>query len=163
MGSMSSLSYWSPEVASADYYRLDIKFNFNGQKDITPEPPNKASFTFFDELTSQAQIDDFLGTANEFLYTDFNDTSMGTDTLGIIINMEKQVRECNGFIFNTAALTGQTPETRKAVGEVVSTIDGTQIKNQIAVGGEGNLAMILSVSALDTQPTGIMVVSIGWK
>ncbi len=67
---------------------LLLKWQVTAAKTVSPLPiSNNSVLTTFDALASQAVIDNWLGSTNEFLLAQFDSTSMGTDAFGGLINI----------------------------------------------------------------------------
>lgn len=82
----TSLFYWGEKHAKSQPRVMDFTYNFTAAKTVVPSIQGADSFTFFDAIT-QAQIDTYLGSTNDFLATLFDATAMGADTFGGIIRM----------------------------------------------------------------------------
>lgn len=82
----ASLFYWNEKHAKTQPRILDFSYNITAAKTVSPTIQGADSFSFFDAIT-QAQIDAYLGSANDFLATLFDATAMGADTFGGIIRM----------------------------------------------------------------------------
>lgn len=102
----TSLFYYSPELGQTIPYELTLAYTISAAETISPSPMNHASYTTFGAISSQSVIDDFLGTEDEFDYQAFNAQAMGTDCMGIIVNMQGQARSVHGFNFNASAAGG---------------------------------------------------------
>lgn len=85
--SATSLMYYNDQWGKVDPRVLRVQYKITGAKAASPIIPNSASAVWFDALSSQSQVDDVLGTVDEFLYTAWGSTAMGADAFGGVINM----------------------------------------------------------------------------
>lgn len=85
--SATSLMYYNDQWGKVDPRVLRVQFAISGAKACAPIIPNSAVSVWYDALSSQAQVDDVLGTVDEFLYTAWGSTAMGADAFGGVINM----------------------------------------------------------------------------
>lgn len=69
--SATSLMYYNDQWGKVIPRILRLEYNITGAKTCAPIIQNTGSLVFYDALSSQAQVDDFLGTSDEFLYTAF--------------------------------------------------------------------------------------------
>lgn len=118
----TSLFYYSPELGQTIPYELTLCYSISAAETVSPTPMNHATLTTFGAIASQSVIDDFLGTTDEFNYLAFNAQAMGTDSMGIIVNMFGQAKSVHGFNF-----------TSSAAGVVVAGSAGTATATSISV------------------------------
>lgn len=160
--SQVSLFPWSGQLEIADVRTTRLCYQITGAVTVSPLPANTASLTFFAALSSQAQIDDFLGTSSEFLYTDFGSTAMGADAMGIIVNMGGQAASLVGVIGNV--YSGSNGATGTPQGVVASALTDT-LATQCELGANGNVAMKFAwgnTPDFDALTAGLIVIDILW-
>ena len=160
MTNSSGLSYYSPDLADVDARKVDVIFEMTGVATAVPIPDAGGTLGFFGPLTTQSEIDDFLGTTDEFDVADFNATSMGADAYGVLINMGGQADQVFGF---KATLDFGGTAVVQALGMPLPAIDGTVLNNQVALGSEGNIALITIMAGLETAGTGLLTLEVYWK
>ncbi len=157
---------------------LILKWNITGAKTVSTLPiGNSAVLTTFDALSSQAQIDSFLGSTNEFLLAQFDATAMGTDSFGCLINMSGLSSGVSGTISSTtsqaqaAALlcmqislhSGSQGATTVSEGVAsVATLTSSSLTTECAVGAAGNMAFRAVLSGVDILTVGIIVARLHW-
>ena len=162
----SSLAYYAPEVEKADVYTLSLVLAKTG---VTPsfspaQPLGNAMTAFWSPLSNQAEIDDFLGTTDEFLFTQFGATSMATDGVGILIKTGGQCADVHAFTMMALNQKGApgVGEPLKGLGAKVSAISDVA-NNQIAVGAEGNIALIGRAAGMEALDPATIILDIYWS
>lgn len=110
---------------------------------------------------TQATIDAFLGSSTEVNYLNFDATSMGTDALGIIVNMAGQVKSLEYVEFIMRSGTGNVTTVRR-----YATAADVMVNTQLAVAeaeksSSGNVSARCVITSLDST-TGYLTVKLGW-
>jgi hypothetical protein len=82
----ASLFYWNEKHAKSQPRVLDFTYSISGAVTAASTIQGADSYTFFSAPT-QAQIDTYLGSADDFADDLFDATSMGADTFGGIVRM----------------------------------------------------------------------------
>lgn len=82
----ASLFYWNEKHAKSQPRVLDFTYSISGAVTAASTIQGADSYTFFSAPT-QAQIDAYLGSADDFDDSLFDATSMGADTFGGIVRM----------------------------------------------------------------------------
>lgn len=113
----------------------------------------------------QASIDALLGSSNEFVAaTAFGSTAMGTDALGIVLDMGGQVAFSSvGYACISGNLAGVAiahPLVAMQTSALPNTLP-TSIRCQVSAAG--NLALQIVVSGLDAATSGRLVIGLGVK
>lgn len=160
--SATSLMYYNDQWGKVVPRVLRLEYNITGAKTSSPIIPNSASYTFYDALSSQSQIDDFLGTADEFVYTDFGSTAMGTDAFAGIVNMggdQGQALTVTQIVAKT--FTGSNGATQVVVQSQAADMANT-LSTKVEVGAYGNIAFQAVLSGLDALTSGTIVIEIHW-
>lgn len=88
-------------------------------------PQQSAVLSTYGALT-QAQIDAFLGSTNEFNYLDFDATAMGADMFAAIFNYDGQVQSVSSVVATCYSSTGgstQVIRQTEADGLAASTVE----------------------------------------
>lgn len=117
-------------------------------------------------ISAQATIDTFLGTTSEFNYLAFDATSMGTDALGILIDMKGQARQAVWAKLTSYSST-YFATTANAVANGATGITATTLETALSCGdsssitGSGNIAFKGVISGLDSL-TGVLTLDIYW-
>ena len=85
------VTYSSDKLERGEAIMTRLIYEITGAKTIKDRAAN-AALLLFDAASSQAQIDNFLGTTTEFVYnTAFGSTAMGIDAIGGVIDMGGQM------------------------------------------------------------------------
>lgn len=164
--SATGLFYTNEKHAKTQPRFMDFTYSITAAKTVSPYPIGADSFTFFDAIT-QAQIDAYLGTTNEFLAAQFDATAMGTDAFGGLIRMS-----------GAPSTVGQAAVAVRLVGQVYSGagfatlttgaalgsagIAASTLSTAVAVSTNGNLAFRFVATGLDALTSGIIVIRVGW-
>lgn len=160
MSNCQPIFYTNEKHAKSQIRTLEFVFQITAAKTVVPYPRGVDCLTTFDALT-QAQIDAYLGTTNEFLVGLFDATSMGTDAFGGIINMAGQA----GLVVSADVIskTGAglaTQVTSSSFGG--STMASSSLTAGCAVGANGNIAFRGVMTGVDALTSGVIYVKIGW-
>lgn len=167
--SRQPLFYWNEKHAKSQPGVLDFTYQITAAKTVTPTPQGADSFTFFDAIT-QAQIDAYLGLANDFPATYFDATAMGADTFGGLVRMSgspstlaqafqdvKMEAVCYSGTGNTTSVF------RAALGS--AGITASTLETATAVSTSGNLAFKIdfgNTPDFDALTSGIIIVRLYW-
>lgn len=158
----TSLFYYQDQLLKVNPRVLLLEYNITGAKAVSPIISNSASYVFFDALSSQSQVDDFLGTEDEFLYTAFGSTAMGTDAFAGLVNMggpNGQAKLVTQVIVRS--YTGSNGATQASAQSQAAAMANT-LSTKVEVGDYGNIAFQSVVSGLDALTSGTVVVEIHW-
>lgn len=120
---------------------LFFNWKITGAVTVVSLPVAVASVAYvtFGAIAAQSTIDNFLGTTAEFNYLAFDATSMGTDAMGIIINMAGQAKRLDAF--SIAAYSGSGFATVYQAGAWNNGITNTTLETACALGANGNIAV----------------------
>lgn len=118
---------------------LSLVWNISGAVTVASRPLGMAPslLVTFGAIASQSVIDTFLGTTDEFSYLAFDATSMGTDAMGVIVNMKGQAGDL--LMVQSTCSTGATTVIQKLALKS-STLTDTSLTTEAALGADGNLA-----------------------
>ncbi len=152
---------------------MTLQWGITAAKTVTPLPIiNSGVLPTFDAFSSQAVIDNFLLTTNEFLLAQFDATSMGTDTFGCLVKMNNaiaattsvNVGQCASVEAMTVSVhSGSQGATVTANGVVsVATLTSTSNTTQVAVGANGDVAFRFVSSGMDILTSGLITVNLFW-
>lgn len=158
----TSLFYYNDQLLKVNPRILRLEYNITGAKASSPIYSNSASYTFYDALSSQAQVDDFLGTEDEFLYTAFGSTAMGTDAFAGLVNMggaSGQAAVVTQMI--AKSFTGSNGATQVIVQTQAAAMANTLL-SKVAVGAYGNIAFQTVIAGLDALTSGTIEIEIHW-
>lgn len=148
------LFFWQDRIGKNNPHVVQFMYQITAAKTVSQLPQGTPTLTSFDALASQAVIDDFLGTTNEFLLAQFNAVSLGVDAFGLICNFGKQCDE----LFMVEAYVDDLTTRVEASFPAVATLTSSSLTTQCAKGAEGNMAARLILTGLDALTSGIIVV-----
>ncbi len=161
----TSLIYWQEKLAKTQPRRLRISWSVVSGAFTECVAGNPILLTQ-GAISAQSTIDNFLGTSSEFNYLAFDATSMGTDAVGVIVDMKGQCAKVLNAAINMYSSTYLgTAAGGRALGSVG--ITATTLETAVACGasssitGSGNIAFKGVVSGLDAI-TGLVVLDIDW-
>ncbi len=116
-------------------------------------------------ISAQSTIDNFLGTTSEFNYLAFDATSMGTDAVGVIVDMKGQAATAVSarLTMNSSTYLATTAYAAALGGSLTATTLETAFACGLSstVTGSGNLAFKGVISGLDAI-TGLVQLDILW-
>ena len=161
MSNMQPLFYLNEKHAKTQARFLTYTFQITAAKTVVAYPRGAEILPTFDALT-QAQIDAYLGSTNEFLATQFDATAMGTDAFGGIINMYGQaglVATCD-VVSKTG--TGLATIVNSSSFGPVSGLAASSLTAGVAVSSLGNIAFRGVLTGVDALTSGIITVTIKW-
>jgi hypothetical protein len=135
---------------------LTLIYSITGAKTVAARPLGAApaAMVVFDAIASQTTIDNFLGTSSEFTIAQFDATSMGTDAMGIIVNMKGQAADllCVDALMSTSTTTIVQKVSIKS-----TTLTDTSLTTECAVGASGNIAAkIIWANSYDGLTSGLL-------
>lgn len=154
----TSLVYWNDKLAKTQGRHLQFVWNI-ASGTPTLEVAGAPILVTQGALV-QATIDTFLGTTAEFDYLAFDATSMGTDALGVIVDMKGQAAV--GVWAELRQLTSTGGVTQAGARSTAKPLLTTSLTTEFACGastsitGSGNLAFKGVISGLDAAD-GILV------
>lgn len=142
MSGSPGIFYWQDRLGKTSPHALDLWFQITGAKTAVALPMGSPTLFFFDALSTQAQIDNFLGTTNEFLLAAFDSTAMGADMFACIVNMSGQVAQLVGV----EAVCYSAYATASSESAIVrfspdSGLTASSLTTQADLGASGNLAV----------------------
>jgi hypothetical protein len=163
MGNMS-LAYYQDQLGKVDPHVTTLVWNITAAKTVSSVPANSAALVAFDAISSQAVIDDFLGTTNEFLVAAFDATAMGADMFAAIVNMAGQMKQ---LVYAEAVCysgTGGATKVERAV-QASSALTASTLATEAAVGASGNVAVKVdfgNTPDFDALTAGTIVLKLYW-
>jgi len=152
--------YFNDQLLKVNPRVLRLEYKITAAKTLVPIISNSASFVFCDALTSQAQIDDVLGTSSEWAYTLFGSTAMGADAFAGVVNMGGQAKVVSQMVAKcySASNTVVTRQTQAlAIADTLQTA--------VQVGSQGNLAFQVdfgNTPDFDALTAGTVEIEIHW-
>lgn len=176
MPNAQSLFYTNEKHAKSQVREMEFIFQITGAKTSTVYPRGSDVLALYD-ATTQAVIDAYLGTTNEFLAAQFDATAMGTDAFACLINMT------GGQVSQGANPPPSTAQGQAAlvVSAEMSTQSGTNggtivtctsfgptgiaastLSAACAVGANGNIAVRGVLTGLDALTSGMIKVIVRW-
>lgn len=162
------LMYWQEKLGKTQPRCLELPFQITAAKTVSPVPQGIPALTTFDAIASQATIDDFLGTTNEFLLAAFDATSMGNDTFGGLVNlMGATSGQAAKLLYMTArcysATGGATLVERTVVPS--TTLTASTLVTECALGASGNVAFKVdfgNTPDFDALTAGLIIIQLYW-
>ncbi len=133
----TSLIYYNDQWGKVQPRILRLQYKITGAVTASPIVSNSATLLTFGAIATQAVINDFLGTTDEFNYLAFDATSMGADAMGIIVNMDGQAGTVVQMIAKCYSASN-TVVTRQCQ---QSALTNTSLTTQCALGADGNIAL----------------------
>lgn len=138
----AGLFYFQEKLGKTAPHRLVLAWQITAAKTASSLPMGNPSLIAFDAVASQAVIDAFLGTTNEFLVAAFDATAMGNDMFAAIVDMKGQMKDLVGVntrCFSAYATAGSEAEVSRFAPKSAS-LTASSATTQAAVGANGNLA-----------------------
>lgn len=162
MSSDVAINYFNARLQNTLPHELVLSWNITAAKTVSPCIQGLPVLPAFDPYASQAVIDNFLGTTNEFLLVAFDATALGANMFAGIIDMKGQAFAAPFVRAATWSGTdGQTVMPTAAKG--LSTLTASTLKTECAVGAFGNLAFKCNFGAgFDALTSGLIIVTVGW-
>lgn len=161
MTQAGSRIYYSDSVQRSQVLTLDLWYKITAAKTVTSYNKN-AAISSFDAVASQAVINDYLGTVDEFLVAAFDATAMGTDAFAVIANMGGQAAELVSAQAST--YSGTDGLTVVAAGVMsVSALTASSHTAQAALGAYGNLAARFVLTGVDALTSGAIHVRLNYR
>lgn len=158
MATSPGLFFWQDKLGKANPHCLQFMWQITAAQTISQIPQGTPVLTTFAAIASQSTIDNFLGTTNEFLIAQFDAVSMGVDSFGCIVDMNKQVSE----LYAAEAYFDDGTLVQRAV-PAVATLSSSSLSTQAAAGSYGNLAIRAVLTGLDAATSGILCVKLYFK
>lgn len=162
--SQPSLHYWQDALPKTLPRVLHLAWEITAAKTVSPLNMGLPVLTAFDAVASQAVIDAYLGTTNEFLVAAFDATAMGADTFGGIVNMGGQAAKLNSMIARCYSGTGGATLVERCV-KSSSALTASTLATECALGSSGNLAFRVdfgNTPDFDALTAGVIVVELQW-
>jgi hypothetical protein len=156
--------HWSDKLQKAESRTLSLVFNITGAAAST-EIQRAPVLSTYGAIASQAVIDSFLGTTNEFLVAAFDATAMGADAFGGIINMDGQCKEVLYMSAKCYSGTGGATLVERVVQDS-ATLTASTLATEVAKGANGNIAFKVNFGDspdFDALTAGLIVIEIVWK
>lgn len=174
MSNSQPIFYTNEKHAKTQVRSLEFLFQITAAKTVVAYPRGMDILPAFDALTQQ-QINDYLGTTNEFLATQFDATSMGTDAFGGIINMgtmaspgpsslAPQLGQAAAIAeVSVTSYTGANNATSVATLSFGPTgLAPTSLTTGSALGVNGNIAFRAVITGVDALTSGFIKVVVRW-
>lgn len=157
---VSSLFYYNDQLGKVVPNELVLQWKITGAKAVSPIVANSAHLTSFDAIASQAVIDSFLGTTNEFLVSAFDATAMGTNAFAVIVDMNGQAKSL--LSVTARVMSGTNGATVAQCADVAEGLTASTLACEAQRGAEGNVAARLVLSGLDDLTSGLLEVRLYW-
>ena len=164
MASATSLVYYQEKLLKTQPRKVSFVWTASSGT-LTPAVQGSPILVTQAAIASQAVINDFLGTTSEFDYLAFDATAMGTDAIGVIVNMQGQAR--TAIWAEIKQFSGTYQVTQAGARSAGGVLTASTLETAYACGfstsitGSGNLAFKGVISGLDSL-TGTLVLDLGW-
>lgn len=133
-----SLKYYNEQLQAVAPIRTVLTFKITGAAAAAPIVPNSASLISFGAI-SQAQINELLGSTNEFDAAAFDSTAMGADATGVIANFGGQIRKLSHVNMRCFSGTGGADRVERSA--QAGTLTASTLETACAVSSKGNLGV----------------------
>ena len=159
--SQTSLVFSNEKLAKTQPRKLNFLYQITGAKTNSAIPAGSGSLTAYDAVT-QATIDAYYGSTNEFLAAAFDATAMGANEFAVLLDMKGQCGKILGAKLELWTVSGATLSLSLSAW-AVSALTASTVANECAVSSLGNIAVkFTDVTGLDAATDGYIKVSIDW-
>ena len=158
--SNAGLFHWNEKFGKTNPHVITLAFQITGAGASSPVPQGTPALSTYGAIASQAVIDDFLGTTNEFLVAAFDATAMGADTFACLVNMQGQAAK---LLYATGEVYSGTDYVARA--SVDSGLVASTLETAASLGASGNIAVKFNFGNtpdFDGLTTGVIVVKLYW-
>lgn len=162
-----SMMKYNDKVERGEPIITNFFYKVTGAETLTDFAAN-AMMTIFTGPT-QAVIDSFLGSTNEFLAVGFGTTAMAAGVFGGIIDLGGQLKELVYLRVTTKAGTAMITTAEKTLFSDTTALPDTKTNN-VQVSSAGNVAFHVvmedidgSTGDIDTITAGLIQVQIAWR
>lgn len=162
--SQASLMYYNEKLGKTQSRPLKFEFDITAAKTVSGLPIGAPVLTAFDAIASQAVIDAFLGTTNEFLVAAFDATALGADTFACIVNLGGQAAVLNSVTARCYSGTAGSTLVERHV-KSSSALTASTLVTEAALGANGNLAIKVdfgNTPDFDALTAGQIVIEFDW-
>lgn len=159
------LFYWNDKLGKTNPRTLQLCWQITGAKTVVGRPIGAPALVAFDAIASQAVIDDFLGTTDEFLVADFDATAMGADAMAVIINMGGQDGQASYLAGFTAKCISSSGATIVERGWYGGSLTASTLETACELGAYGNLAVKINwgnTPDFDALTDGYILLEVQW-
>lgn len=156
------LFYWQEQLYKTQPRVLRLEYKITAAKTLAPVLSPMPALTSCDALT-QAQIDDALGSVNEFLAADFDATAMGADTFGGVVNMKGQCAKLLSMKAECYSGTGGATKVERCVQALGLT--ASTLETACELSSLGNLGFKVdfgNTPDFDALTAGTVVIELHW-
>lgn len=157
-----NLMYWQEQLYKTQPRVLKLEFKITGAKTLVPILPPMPALTSCDALT-QSQIDEALGSANEFLAADFDATAMGNDAFGGVVNLKGQCAKLLMMKAECYSGTGGATKVERCVQALGLT--ASTLESACEVSSLGNIGFKVDFGNspdFDALTSGTVVIELHW-
>lgn len=159
----TSLFYYNDQLLKVNPRVLLLEYKITAAVTASPIISNSASLITFGAFASQAVIDDFLGTVDEFTLAQFDATAMGADAFGGLVQMNGQAAVISQMIARCYSNTGGADlVTRQVQG---GTLTASTLETAVEVGADGNIGFKVdfgNTPDFDALTSGTIQIEIHW-
>jgi hypothetical protein len=155
--------YWNDRLGKTDPRTLTLVWNITGAKTVVSAPIGQPVLPTYDAISSQATINDFLGTVDEFTTAQFDATAMGADAFGFLVDMQGQCQSLVGMEVTCYSSTGGATAVTRYV--KAGTLAASTLETAVQLGAYGNLAGKIdfgNTPDFDALTSGSIVVKLHW-
>ena len=155
-----SLMYWNDAIQRGESRKLTLAYSIDGAEDASDLQGINA-LAGYGALT-QAQIDTYLDSENEFLAAAFDATAMGLDMFGGVLNCTGQIKDlyyARAQVYSPAAGTTLDEQAFKSS----AALTASTLQSEVAVSALGNLGFKFESAGIDALTAGIIVLEFVYK
>ena len=158
--SQTSLVYSNEKHLKTQPRPLHFRLQITAAKTVSLVPVGADCLVAFEAL-SQAAIDAYLGTSDEFLAAALDATALGTDDFALLVKMNGQAAKIVGAKAEYWTANGATVVAVSSA--AASALTASTAKNECAVGASGNIAVkFKDLTGVEAATDGQILVTIWW-
>ena len=154
-------AYVSDKLQRGEPITTNLYWKITAAKTVEDLAANAALVTF-DALSAQSVIDNFLGSTNEFLLTGFSSTAMGTDAIGMVVDMGGQLSKLESISLILRSGTSFATVAEKTLWSDATALPNTLTDN-VQVSSAGNIAFHAVMTGIDALTAGQIELKIVWR
>ena len=169
MSGTNGAFFWNEKHPKTQARDIEFAFGITAAKTVAVNPVGADCLSFFDAIT-QAQIDAYLGAANDFAANLFDATAMGANTFGGIIRMSgapSTAGQAASVIRMSAQCfsgTGNTTLVSRAASGTIAMVAST-LETSVGISTLGNLAFKIdfgNTPTFDSLTAGLIVIRVSY-
>lgn len=162
MASSQGLMYWNEKFGKTEPRETTLIYKITAAKTLAQLPVGGPALPACDGYASQAVIDAYLGTTNEFLVANLDSTAVGADSLAVLLNMGGQAAYLCGMTAQCFSGTGGSTLVQRSAYAGSLT---TSVETACELGSQGNIALKIdfgNTPDFDGLTDGLIVIRVYW-